>query len=161
MFFPLGVAKLVSRRVQSKAPVSGSTELAEVPVKPFCYSASGPISWHIKAPSFQQGQGGFIFWMFSIIAGAAETDDPQAAIRMGNVPAGATGVVPRVVPGAAAHHFIFVTEERGSVSAARIGLIPVSDPLPGIPCHIVGTIGAGSTWIASYGHRVADAIVRV
>jgi hypothetical protein len=97
--------------------------------------------------------------MISIVAGATETDNSQATIGVGNVPAGATGIVRRVVPGAAAHHFIFVTEEGGLVIAAWIGLIPVSNPLPDVPCHIADTVGASSIGITSYGHRVADAIV--
>ena len=86
--------------------------------------------------------------MLSIVAGAAEADDPQATIGMGNVPAGATGIVPRVVPGTAAHHFIFVPKERGLVIAVWIGLIPVRNPFPDIPCHIAGTVGAGPAWEA-------------
>jgi hypothetical protein len=90
--------------------------------------------------------------MLSVVAGAAETDDPQATIGMGNVPAGTTGVVTRVV---------FVTEERGSVSTACIGIIPISNPLPDVPCYIEDTVGAGPIGITSHGRRVAHAIVRV
>ncbi len=126
----------------------------------FCYSATANFGI-TKAPSSQIRDKGAFFCTLSVVAGAAETDDSQAAIGMGNVPAGATGIVRGVVPGAAAHHFVFVTEERGLVSAVWVGLIPVSNPLPDVPRHVAGIVGADPVWLAPYGCRVADAIVRV